>query len=397
MCLYVNALYIGMANQITKQQYLVLFEKYLTGKASQKEINLINSYEDELENILQQSVLKTQEDVATETRLKKRLEKNIQHTRTSFRVKYQWAAALLIFLATALYINYQGQKTKVLVVAKNQRPLQPTAQPGSNKAILTLASGKRISLDDAANGTISNQGGISIKKLKDGTLKYDRSDAEPALIANQITYNTISTPKGGQYQISLPDGTIVWLNAASSLKFPTAFIGNERRVELSGEAYFEVSKNKLKPFRVAFNSQEVEVLGTHFNISAYKDEEQSRTTLLEGSVRISKLKSHRLLLPGQQAINENTNDNFLIVNPNLNEVMGWKNGLFVFKNKSIQSIMKQVARWYDIEVVYQGSLHNQVYGGQISKYSDLNDLLNKLELTGTVHFNVEGRRVVVSD
>ena len=384
-----------MANQITEQEYLRLFKKYQAGKASQNEIELINGYQDEFENILQQPILQTQEDVATETRIKQRLQINIQPKKLSPGFSFKWAAALLIFSAAALYINHYTQKPAAEgAVVKNQKPLLQTVQPGSNKAILTLASGKQVSLDDAANGTITNQGSVEIKKLKDGSVKYDQVNADAT---TEITYNTITTPKGGQYQVALPDGTIVWLNAASSLKFPTAFTGSERRVELSGEAYFEVAKNKLKPFKVAFSNQVVEVLGTHFNISAYKDEDQSRTTLLEGSVRISKLNSSKLLIPGQQAISEAPADKFVLVTANLDEVMGWKNGLFVFKSKSIQSIMKQVARWYDIEVVYQGSLHNQVYGGQISKYSNINDLLTKLELTGTVHFKVDGRRVVVSD
>ena len=394
VCPLVNALSIRMANQITKQQYLRLFKKYLAGKASEQEIYLINSYDDEFENIMQQPALQTPEDVATEARIKQKLQKRLQPKKSTFGFRFKWVAAILIFSASALYINYQTGKTVEDVAVKNPSPFKQTVQPGSNKAVLILSNGKQISLDDAANGTITNQGNVVIKKVKDGSLKYDQVNAAAT---KEITYNSISTPKGGQYQVALPDGTIVWLNAASSLKFPTAFTSNERLVELSGEAYFEVSKNKLKPFKVTFNNQVVEVLGTHFNISAYKDDNQSQTTLLEGSVQITNQNSRKLLIPGQQAISDADAKDIAIVKPNLDEVMGWKNGLFVFKSKSIQSIMKQVARWYDIDVVYQGSLHNQIYGGQISKYSNINDLLTKLELTGTVHFKVDGRRVIVSD
>jgi len=212
-----------------------------------------------------------------------------------------------------------------------------------------------------------------------------------------VAFNTISTPVGGQYTVVLPDGSKVWLNAASSLKFPTAFTGTERRVELTGEGYFEVAKNKHMPFKVNFNREEVEVLGTHFNISAYPDEAVTRTTLLEGSVRISKNNIKKILVPGQQAISSMQTGGFNIAEVNTDEAIAWKNGLFLFHNENIRSIMKKIARWYNVDVNYQGSFTNQEYGGRISQSKNLSEILKNLELTGTIHFKIEGRRVTVME
>jgi transmembrane sensor len=195
----------------------------------------------------------------------------------------------------------------------------------------------------------------------------------------------------------LPDGTKVWLNAASSLHFPTAFTGGERRVELTGEGYFEVAKNKHLPFKVAFNDQEVQVLGTHFNIMAYPNEEASQTTLLEGSVSITKRNISRLLVPGQQAKSTIGSAGFDIKQVDTQEAVAWKNGEFLFKNTNIQSIMRQLARWYDVDVAYQGNLQNMVFGGRMSKSKNISEVLKNLELTGTIHFKIEGRRVTVME
>ena len=250
-----------------------------------------------------------------------------------------------------------------------------------------------ISLNDAANGTITRQGNITVKKKNDGMLEYVVSQIATGNM-QKPSFNTITTPRGGEYQLVLPDGTKVWLNAASSLKFPSAFTGKSRDVELTGEAYFEVAKNKERPFRVKFNNSEIEVLGTHFDVKAYKDDEEARATLLEGSIKITKNNEQRILLPGQQAT-ESDKKGLKISAANIEEAVAWKNGFFIFHDLDIQSIMRTAARWYDIDVNYQGNLTNKQFGGRISKYKNISGLLKNLELTGTIHFTIEGRRVTV--
>lgn len=265
-------------------------------------------------------------------------------------------------------------------------------KPGGNKATLTLADGSVIALDDAKEGTVINQGNIEITKSKNGQLTYS---VNPGASAGEISINTLTTPRGGQYEVVLPDGTRVWLNAASSLKFPTAFTGKDRNVELSGEAYFEVAKNKNKPFKVVANQTTVTVLGTHFNIMSYTDEPKVAATLLEGSVSFSKGSSNVLLKPGQQASAAANSTGIKLFNVDVDEVVAWKQGDFVFQGENIQEIMRKVSRWYDVEVVYQGDLSGQDFSGEISKFNSLSKVLSMLEKTGTVHFKVEGRRVIV--
>ncbi len=212
-----------------------------------------------------------------------------------------------------------------------------------------------------------------------------------------IGYNTITIPRGGQYQVILPDGTKVWLNSASSLKYPTVLLVNERKVERTGEGYFEVAKNKNMPFKVKFNEEEVEVLGTHFNIMAYTDEGETRATLLEGSVKISKGEFSKVLVPGEQTISQNNQANFTVRPADIESVLAWKNGIFSLQNSGIHQIMRQIARWYDVDVVYQGNLEDKVYGGRVSKSKNISEILRNLELTGTIHFKVEGRRITVME
>jgi ferric-dicitrate binding protein FerR (iron transport regulator) len=196
----------------------------------------------------------------------------------------------------------------------------------------------------------------------------------------------------------LPDGTRVWLNAASSLKYPAGFTGKERLVELTGEGYFVVTKNKQMPFKVKFNNEEVEVLGTHFDIMAYEEEGESRTTLLEGSVKISKGPLKKILIPGDQAICPNNQNDFTIKRADTASVLAWKEGIFSLQNTSIHQIMRQIARWYDVDVIYMANakdLEDKIYGGRVSKSNDMTEVLRNLELTGTIHFKVDGRRVMV--
>ncbi|HWW40092.1 FecR family protein, partial [Pedobacter sp.] len=258
------------------------------------------------------------------------------------------------------------------------------------KAVLTLSDGKNIILDEAADGHIADQSGVTITKTKQGEIIYAVNNHLTSKAVNQI-----STPKGGQYQIQLPDGTKVWLNSASSLRYPASFSGPERKVELSGEAYFEVTKNKNMPFKVLTRKQEITVLGTHFNVNGYEDEETIKTTLLEGSVKVKIMGSENsaLLKPGEQSVYEKNGLN--VVNADLDEVIAWKNGYFLFQDEDIHAVMRKVARWYDIEVVYQGNLSRKHIGGSVSKSKDLSDVLMILKATDEVNFKIEGRRVTV--
>jgi len=303
------------------------------------------------------------------------------------------AAAVLIFGTVGVYF-VQRQKTGAV---KNNIAANTNAKivPGSNKAILTLASGKSIVLDSVANGAVANLGKSQVNKVANGKLVYDVLPNATHAGVNAVLYNTLTIPPGGQYQVVLPDGTQVWLNSSSSLSYPTEFTGNSRTVKLTGEAYFEVAKNKDKPFYVEMNSVQVKVLGTHFNISAYTDDNDLTTTLLEGSVQISKNGSLAMLKPGQQAVVGSNANAITVSKANINEAMAWKNGYFMFDDDNIVNIMKKVSRWYDVDIEYQGNFINQRFGGTFTRSKSITDLLKNLEQISNVHFKITGRRITV--
>ncbi|WP_442588807.1 FecR family protein [Pedobacter sp. AW31-3R] len=318
------------------------------------------------------------------------------------------AAVVLVAFSTALYVYTSNNPEPASI-----RFAQQDLAPGSNKATLTLADGRKINLNAAGNGELAKQSGISITKTKTGELLY--TVTAPAGPKNTDTtvpeYNTITTPRGGEYRVNLPDGTSVWLNAASSLKFPVQFMKNERRVSLNGEAYFEVAKavkqqvvhGRLQevrtPFIVKTDRQEVQVLGTHFNVNAYANETTFKTTLLEGLVNVSlpgtlqdvQPKAY-YLQPGQQAI---LKGNIIkVTTADTEEAMAWKNGIFLFNGQDLEGIMKQVERWYDVEVVFENNtLKRQTFTGTLSRFKNISQLLEVLETTGSVHFEMEGRRI----
>jgi len=258
--------------------------------------------------------------------------------------------------------------------------------PGKNAATITLANGKTITLSDAKSGVVINNTNLT---YNDGTA-INASGSAGELIRNQ----TISTPRGGTYQITLSDGTKVWLNAASSLTY-TATINEQgqRKVKLEGEAYFEVSKDKVHPFIVESKGQEVEVLGTHFNVRTYPGNEGVKTTLLEGSVKVKTDKSFAVLKPNHQALL--TNQSIKITEIDAKEAIAWKEGYFRFNDASIESVMLELSRWYNVEVVYQGEITRDGFNGKISRFKNISEALKMLENTDLVHFKVEGRRVIV--
>jgi transmembrane sensor len=300
------------------------------------------------------------------------------------------AAAVLVFLSAGLYFMFNGANG-----GRNSVVYKTDIKPGSNQAILTLASGKTIVLTGAKNGELANDGNAIISKAANGEVTYNANDT-----TNQtsIAFNTMTTPRSGQYHLVLADGTNVWLNAESSIKYPTVFAGSERKVEITGEAYFEVAHNAAKPFRVVTNGQVVEVLGTHFNVNAYADEPVVKTTLLEGSVKVMQNENVALLIPGQQAqVNRGAINAAIkvIENADTDEATAWKNGLFQFNKASIESIMRQASRWYNVEVSYTDNKRPvKTFTGNISRNSNLSQLLEILSYTGS-RFEIDGKKIIV--
>jgi len=382
---------------MTKEQFIALYEKCASGYCTAEELTQLENYQDDFELTVKQwsAEMGTTDEVRQQIfeKLRAQLLAEGKKRRSNF---HYWvaAASVLIFLAagTLFWLATKDQQRNQHQIAQS-KSVKTIITPGRNRAVLTLANGKKLDLDDTRTGIISKQGASIVSKTADGKLAYrsntDRSDK------NAVTYNTIETPRGGQYQLTLADGTIVLLNAGSSLKYPTTFTGKERKVELKGEAYFEVAKNKEKPFRVALNGMQVEVLGTHFNVMAYNDENTIETTLLEGSVKLIKDGSSTTLIPNQQGVLNNGASNFRVRVVNTEDVLAWKNGFFKFDHDNIETIMRKIARWYDVDVSYKGNLKRQNFGGTVSRFKDISQLLTTLELTGTIHFKIEGRRITV--
>ncbi|MGF7037814.1 FecR family protein [Mucilaginibacter lappiensis] len=296
------------------------------------------------------------------------------------------AAAAMLCAVGLLYFLFKGRKQPQFSA---QITYTSKIVPGGNKATLTLGNGNTIVLDSAHNGMLASQGGVHIYKSKNGQLVYDVSKYK-AQATDELAYNTISTPRGGQYQVVLPDGSKVWLNAASSLKFPARFIGKQRTVMLEGEAYFEVAKDKTHPFKVSVNTMEVEVLGTHFNIMGYKDEDATATTLLEGSVKITKGNAAQTIVPGQQAM---VKQSITVKNVDVNEAVEWKNGNFNFAHEKLPGIMRKIARWYDVDIDYEAKTTTATFVGTIPRSQNITEVLKYLELTGLVHFKITERRI----
>ncbi|HJU45510.1 MAG TPA: FecR domain-containing protein [Chitinophagaceae bacterium] len=274
------------------------------------------------------------------------------------RAWFRYAAAIILLAGATIAIVVSSDRRSAKSGTDLSKRFKNDVAPGGNKATLTLADGRTIVLDSTQNGTIATQGGSSIIKLSNGQIRYDLK----GLSQGSVSWNTLSTPRGGTYQITLPDGSKVWLNAESSITYPVAFTGNERRVELvDGEAYFEVAKDSKRPFIVSVDdNMEVEVLGTHFNVNAYEDEEVIKTTLVEGKVKVNKSnKSNEslLLIPGQQAKVNIENETITVINDvDTEEAIAWKEGLFYFEDDDIKTVMRQLARWYDVEVEYEGKV-----------------------------------------
>lgn len=302
---------------------------------------------------------------------------------------------IAVAVSALLFLSFGGY---FLLHKKQVVPINAVSQhhdlaPGRNKAILTLSSGEKISLSDAKNGIIAKENQGIIQKAADGSIVYQGNSSAGG--SQQLVYNTITTPRGGQWPVVLPDGSRVMLNAASSLRYPVAFTNNERVVELTGEAYFEVAHNAAKPFRVVSNGQTVEVLGTHFNINAYSDEPAIITTLLEGSVKVRKEDAIVTIRPGEEAVWADHARQFKVDQADLDAAVAWKNGLFQFNHTSIESIMRQASRWYDVEISYKENIPHLTFSGNLPRSVNASRLLEILSITG-VHFNIEGKKIIVT-
>ena len=305
------------------------------------------------------------------------------------------AAAVIAVVLGVAFLAYRWARPNEVAQMASPGPLKKTlpgdVAPGGNTAILTLGDGSTVVLENARNGSLAQQGNAQIVKPASGKLVYKAANAR----TDKIVYNTVTTPNGGQYQIELPDGTNVWLNAASSLRFPTAFSGPERRVTITGEVYFEVAKDARKPFHVQTQDMDVTVLGTHFNVMAYPDEKTVRTTLLEGKVTVGQAGRTVVLNPGQQAQLGRDRSGLNVVDGiNIEEELAWKNGLFLFNDATMSDIMRQVSRWYDVEVVYEGGPPQGHFTGKLSRNTNLATMLRIFTLS-EIRYRIEGKKLII--
>ncbi|OQP57401.1 FecR family protein [Niastella populi] len=404
-----------------KQSFFSLLDKYQDGTASAAEKALIEEYYRRME-MAGSTELTAEEETALKEAMYQQISANVWEPGTKVipikRNRYGMAAAAAVLLTMIGAGSYF-----FLLKKPDARPMQPeTAKtkprdlpPGRDAAVLTLADGRTVILD-SASGTISQQGGATVINIK-GMVSYSSPSTGGGRAEAAVVYNKVSTARGNQYQLVLADGSKVWLNSASSLRFPTSFTGDRREVELDGEGYFEIAKNAAKPFHVKTQTQDVEVLGTHFNVNAYSDETSVKTTLLEGSVRVSqsaightlkreqsaKESGHSAVLkPGEQAVLSRTHSSLTTPyspftidhSPDIDQVMAWKNGWFEFEKTDIRTIMRQISRWYDVDIRYETKINDETYGGRISRNLNLSSILKMLENYG-VHFKLEGKTLTV--
>lgn len=384
-----------LKNECTQQEVKFLLEHFKTGT---NEDTLRHSIIDALSQYpVEQSPLTSISFDETFDRILSRIEKEeeaiIENNAEAHKsiqpllLKFLAGVTVIVLVFQSLYSHREANINEPLTAAKSKGQ-KTKIIPGSNKAILTLQDGSTIVLDDAKNGTVAKQGNATVIKTANGQLVYSGAQSVPG----KVMYNTMSTPRGGQYQLTLPDGTGVWLNSASSITYPTAFVGTERKVTITGEAYFEVAKDKTRPFHLKAGNQNIEVLGTHFNVMAYADEEAIKTTLVEGSVKVSQNGSSNILKPGEQSVNKD--GDFDIGPAALDEALAWKNGYFKFNRIGLKAIMRQLSRWYDVEIVYQGRIKDDEFVGTIGRSENIMQALHLLELTN-VHFKIKDKTIIV--
>jgi ferric-dicitrate binding protein FerR (iron transport regulator) len=391
-----------MNQNMRKERMIILWEQYLAGRMSRAEKQelqelshdpALQAHFEELVNASVEAYMPAGESHTDKTLHFEKVMAAASRNETGASIRRlpsmrRWwvAASMLFLLGSGLYFFLQHNKRNKPLVARSSTGTD--LLPGRNGAILTLADGSQVELDSFKNGTVASQNGAQVV-LANGQLSYDVTGNA----STEIAYNSIHTPRGRQFHVQLPDGTGVWLNAASSIRYPTRFTGAERKVDITGEAYLEVTKDTKMPFFVNVNNQAtVEVLGTHFNINAYENEGSLAATLLEGAVRVSKGAERVMLRPEQQAkiAQRITVEN----NISIDKVMAWKNGYFYFDHQDISSIMRQVQRWYDVEVVYE-SVPEKTFSGTIPRNVKASQLLKMLELTENVKFTIDNNKIIV--
>jgi AraC-like DNA-binding protein len=301
-------------------------------------------------------------------------------------------AAIAILISAITILLYRESDKQVKKVA-NQSIVHNQIRPGSNHAILILGNGEKITLKKHDRLSINENDGTSVSN-QNNVLAYKHNEHQQG-VDQKLVYNTIMVPRGGEYQLILADGSKVWMNSSSSLRYPTTFTGKERRVFLTGEAYFEVAKNARMPFIVKTNKAEVQVLGTHFNVMAYDDENSCKATLLEGAVRVQSSAAVNVIKPGQQVVIDQQGQQKINNDINVDEELAWKNGLFIFKDAGIRDIMQQASRWYDVDVIYEGKIPEIQFTGQMSRKVDFYGFTNILKYAG-LNFNIKGKTVTIT-
>lgn len=384
-------------NRAMEQEELIgLIEKYLKGTATVKEReDVLRWYrsvdhgriEIPLENSLEKEEMRD--------RMHYRLQQYLTQNRPGRKItRYRWAAAAAILLLIAsgsyfwVYFNHREIGNKAVASSSLMNDLPP----GGNKAVLTLSNGTKIILDNAHNGQLAVQGKSKIMKVDSGLLAYNTQSSMQKLQSTTLQYNTLATPRGGQYQLILPDGSKVWLNAASSITYPTAFVGKERKVKITGEAYFEIVHNANKPFKVEAEGREIEVLGTSFNVKAYTDDPLMKTTLITGAIKVSNI----LLKPGQQDCIDKQTDKTTVKESNTDNVIAWVHGQLPLQGDDLATLMRVISRWYNVNVTFEGKVPQSSFVGRIGRDVSLSNVLNALSVYG-IHTRIEGRTIIVSE
>jgi ferric-dicitrate binding protein FerR (iron transport regulator) len=389
---------------VEKKLFFKLLKKYQTGKATEQEKEVLfayyNLFEAEFDHV---SEMSEAEKSQLETLMHDEIAKGMKGEARSKVTMMRWyqnrnlqiAASILLLIGLGTYVGLRSFREQPLIVYKNGAS---NIKPGANTATLTLANGNTVALNNAASGTIARQGGIAVVQNKAGLITYDIRNLTQNGRSEDTSTNLIRTPRGGQYAVILSDGSKVVLNSGSALRFPVRFHGKIRTVNLSGEAYFEVAHNAQMPFIVASDEQKVEVLGTHFDIQDYRDDDHIRTTLLQGSIRISNRSHTAVLTPGMQAEQSRQAagaDFKLQSQSDPEESVAWMNGYLHFENADLKEVMTQLSRWYNFDVVYQGNVGNQRYSGDIYKKLNIDEALQVLKQF-QVHFTVEDKKIIVS-
>ena len=406
----------------TKERIQFLLIRYMEGKASPEERERLSQFlteepEDEVWMELMEELMITEEPLTEYDPAEwqpfvddlRRKNRGIGRRGVVVFRKLAVAAAVLLVLAGGAWW-WRNSAVRPSDQVKQEQGIADF-KPGGNRAVLTLSGGRRIVLDSAANGVLTQQGNTQVQKLSNGQLAYrsaasnqqqaasDKLQAASSKLqaTSEVLFNTLSTPKGGQYQLILPDGSKVWLNAASSITYPTAFTSIGRTVKITGEAYFEVVHNARQPFRVQAGGQLIEDIGTSFNVNAYSDELLTRTTLVEGKIKISKGAGFRLLSPGQQAQSRTGGDIDVVAHADVQQALAWKNGAFSFRDADLATVMRQLARWYDIEVEYEGAVPAGTFDGEIGRGLRLSQVLEGLAQTRINYNIINNHKIIIKN